>query len=200
MLKPQDVVVLTKLVTLGDPQVPIHRLASDLFMSPSEVHHAIHRAAEAKLLRVVEHRVQAHEKIVNREGLLELALTGLKYIFPVQPLSHATGMPTGWAAPVLLGTQPEHAALPPVWPTDEGPLQGLAVPPLYRCVPKVAAQDPQFYALMAAIDAIRCRCGRASHAAQTTLKALLDPEPTAPVMPPPLGPAPGPQRSACPAG
>lgn len=183
MLKPQDVVVLTKLVTLGDPQVPIHRLAADLGMSPSEVHHAIHRGADAGLVRVVEHRVQAHEKIVNRPALLELALRGLKYIFPVLPQTHARGMPTGWAAPMLLAPGLPMGTLPPVWPTEDGPVYGLAVPPLYRCVPKVAAGDFKFYTLMAAMDAIRCRCSRSTHTAQATLQSILDPEPTEPLMP-----------------
>lgn len=112
MLKPQDVVVLCKLVSLEAPQVPIHRLAAELKMSPSEVHHAIHRGVEARLVEVVEHRTLAHEKRVNRAALLELCLTGLKYVFPVQPLSHARGMPTGWAAPMLHGAEAHPGALP----------------------------------------------------------------------------------------
>jgi hypothetical protein len=173
MLKPQDVVVFCKLVSLEAPQVPIHRLAGDLNMSPSEVHHAIHRGVEAHLVEVVEHRNLAHEKRVNRAALLELCLTGLKYVFPVHPLSHARGMPTGWAAPMLQGTAAHPGVLPPVWPTEDGPVAGLAVPPLYRCVPDVARQDPTFYAMMAAVDALRTRCPRASRAAEVTLISLL---------------------------
>ncbi|MCA9549286.1 MAG: hypothetical protein KC933_04575 [Myxococcales bacterium] len=173
MLKPQDVVVLCKLVSLEAPQVPIHRLAAELKMSPSEVHHAIHRGVEARLVEVVEHRTLAHEKRVNRAALLELCLTGLKYVFPVQPLSHARGMPTGWAAPMLHGAEAHPGALPPVWPTADGPVTGVAVPPLYRCVPEVARRDPTFYALMAAVDALRTRCPRASRNAEVTLISLL---------------------------
>lgn len=175
MLKPQDVVVLAKLVSMDDPSVPIHRLAGALSMSPSEVHHAIHRAADAALVRVVEHRTHAHEKHVDRVALLELALSGLKYVFPAVAQTHARGIPTGWASPALAVGASTPEVLPPVWPTEDGPVAGLAVTPLYRCVPRVAQEDPRFYALMASIDAIRTRCPRAGRAARTTLTALLDP-------------------------
>lgn len=174
MLKPQDVVVLAKLVTQDDPRVPIHKLAHTLSMSPSEVHHAIHRAADADLVKVVEHKTCAHEKHVNRAALLELCLSGLKYVFPAIPQTHARGIPTSWAAPVLLAPEPHEVVRPPVWPTEDGPVAGLAVAPLYRCVPDVARQDPKFYALMAAIDVLRTRCDRADRAARTTLAALLE--------------------------
>lgn len=197
MLKPQDVVVLCKLVTQGDPQVPIHRLASALHMSPSEVHHAIHRAVDAGLLSIVEHRTKAHEKIVNRPALLELAVTGLKYFFPVLLQSQACGIPTSWAAPMLLGPPMLDASLPPVWPTPDGPVRGFAVEPLYRCVPKVAARDPQFYALMASMDAIRTRCERTTPAATTTLTALLLNEIQPPRLTSQPAPMPGPRTSEC---
>ena len=190
MLKPQDVVVLGKLVSLDEPQVPIHRLAAELKMSPSEVHHAIHRGAEAHLVEVVEHRTLAHDKRVHRAALLELCLSGLKYMFPVRPLTHARGVPTGWAAPVLLGPDAHPGALPPVWPTLDGPIAGLAVPPLYRCVPDVARRDPDFYRLMAAIDALRTRCPRASRSAEATLRSMLGAAPPRAVAPP--------LRQACP--
>lgn len=205
MLKPQDVVVLTKLVAIEDPKVPIHRLAGALSMSPSEVHHAIHRAADADLVTVVEHRTHAHEKHVNRPALLELALSGLKYIFPVKPQTHARGIPTGWASPVLLGPEVPDSVLPPVWPTEDGPVAGLAVPPLYRCVPHVARRDPKFYALMASIDAIRTRCPRATRAARSTLAALLAEPPHIEAAAIRLAttrrePEPATRTSACPAG
>ncbi len=200
MLKPQDVVVLCKLVTLDDPQVPIHKLASALHMSPSEVHHAIHRSVDAGLLQVVEHRTKAHEKIVNRPALLELALTGLKYFFPVLLQSQARGIPTSWAAPMLLGPARLDASLPPVWPTENGPVHGFIVEPLYRCVPKVAGRDPKFYALMASMDAIRTRCERTTPAATTTLTALLASESQPAELTPPPAPEPAPRTSACPMG
>lgn len=205
MLKPQDIVVLAKLVAIEDPKVPIHGLARALSMSPSEVHHAIHRASDAGLVKVVEHRTHAHEKHVKREALLELVLSGLKYVFPETPQTHARGVPTGWAAPVLLTPDAPEGTLPPVWPTEDGPVAGLEVKPLYRCVPQVACRDPKFYALMASIDAIRTRCPRATRAARTTLAALLTEPPTIEagsvrLSAPLRDPAPALETSACPAG
>ena len=43
-LKPQDVVVLIKLLEYGDKRPPYAQIAEQLFMSVSEVHAAVQRA------------------------------------------------------------------------------------------------------------------------------------------------------------
>lgn len=202
MLKPQDVVVVAKLIAEDEPQIPIHRLAATLSMSPSEVHHAVHRAADAGLLEVIEHRTHAHEKRVIHEAFLELCITGLKYVFPAVAQTHARGLPTGWAAPALMGQRGVAGVLPPVWPTDDGAVAGLAITPLYRCVPAVAERDPRFYAMMAAIDAIRARCTRSEAAAKSLLTSMLTPPaPVARFNEAMLSaPTPAPRTSASPVG
>jgi len=49
-LKPQDVVVVPKLCTYPDARPPISIMASDLSLSPSEVHGAIGRFRKSRLL------------------------------------------------------------------------------------------------------------------------------------------------------
>lgn len=49
ILKPQDIVILLKLVTLGNRTWSYSTLAHELAMSPSEVHSGIKRAAAARL-------------------------------------------------------------------------------------------------------------------------------------------------------
>ena len=50
MLKPQDIVVLLKLLTVGNKRPTYAQLAVDLYMSPSEVHASIRRARAARLI------------------------------------------------------------------------------------------------------------------------------------------------------
>jgi hypothetical protein len=50
ILKPQDIVVLLKLVALRDTPWSYASLASNLFMSTSEVHAGIKRAVAARLM------------------------------------------------------------------------------------------------------------------------------------------------------
>ena len=49
-LKPQDIYILLKLVTLGENQWSYASVAGDLFMSASEVHAGIKRAIAARLM------------------------------------------------------------------------------------------------------------------------------------------------------
>ena len=50
MLKPQDVLVLMKLVVMGDREWSYAGLARELHMSVSEVHVGLKRASHARLL------------------------------------------------------------------------------------------------------------------------------------------------------
>ncbi|MEW8571668.1 MAG: hypothetical protein AB2571_17810, partial [Candidatus Thiodiazotropha sp.] len=58
ILKPQDILVLLKLVAQGDRAWSYNRLAVKLGMSPSEVHGAIKRAIAANLAVVLDRQIQ----------------------------------------------------------------------------------------------------------------------------------------------
>ena len=49
-LKPQDIVVLLKLLKARDKRPTYARVAVDLYVSPSEVHASIRRARAARLI------------------------------------------------------------------------------------------------------------------------------------------------------
>jgi hypothetical protein len=147
-LKPQDIVILLKLV--GTRQDWNYRsLAEDLFISVGEVHNALDRAAKANLF-------DAHEKRPRLQSLDEFLIHGVKYAFPAERGSLTRGMPTGYAAPPLnrffdSGEDDN----PPVWPDPEGSARGYKLTPLYHSVPKAAKRDKSLYELLALIDAIR---------------------------------------------
>jgi len=145
--KPQDVVVALKLA-LGGGLLSYAELGQSLGLSASEVHAAVRRLVEARL-------VDPETKQVRREALRNFLVHGVPYAFPARPKEMTRGMPTAWAAPVMSDQINSSDQVPPVWPDPEGRVQGAAVQPLYGSVPGAARRDPELYDLLALVDALR---------------------------------------------
>jgi hypothetical protein len=154
-LKPQDLVVVLKLCGYPNRRPPISVVATDLGLSPSEVHGAIQRLRSSRLL----HGPALNDK-PNISGLEEFLIHGLKYAFPAEHREVTRGIPTSYAAEPLKSEIAASNDLPPVWPWHEGDTRGVALEPLSRSVPLAALRDPALYQLLALVDAIRD--GRAS--------------------------------------
>ncbi|WP_428622537.1 hypothetical protein [Sedimenticola sp.] len=149
-LKPQDVLVLLKLVAMGHQAWAYHRLALELGMSPSEVHAAIKRALAANLA------LQEGDRVVpNMRNLEEFLVHGLRYVFVPERGQMCRGMLTAHAAPPLATHFVPDAEPPPVWPSVDGEVRGLQFSPLYKSAPEAAGRDRQLYELLALVDAIR---------------------------------------------
>jgi hypothetical protein len=150
MLKPQDIVVVLKIVALDDRPWSYNQLALELGMSTSETHAAVKRAISAGLLNNAEQSVQA-----NRSAIAELLEHGVRYVFFAQRGELTRGIPTAYAAiplskQILQDNEPK-----PVWADAEGTVRGYALTPLYKSVPYAAKRDPELYALLALVDAVR---------------------------------------------
>ncbi len=150
ILKPQDVVILLKLVAIGKEDWSFSTLATALYMSPSEVHAGIHRAIAARLAVKTTDRIKP--AIRNLE---EFLLHGLRYVFVPDQGEITRGMPTIHAGPPLSQMLVSSGDPPPVWPDPEGNVRGQSFSPLYKSVPKAARQDRQLYELLVLTDAIR---------------------------------------------
>jgi hypothetical protein len=167
-LKPQDVVVLLKLVSYGDKRPPYSQMAKDLGLSPSEVHAAVIRARHANLL------VDMKGKIVpNRSALLEFLVHGLRYVFSSSRGEITRGIPTSYAANPLKEKIVMGDDLPPVWPSPKGTVRGYSLSPLYKTAPEAAQRDPRLYEMLALIDAIRDGRSRERQLAAEELEAAL---------------------------
>jgi hypothetical protein len=149
-LKPQDVVVALKLCGYPSGRPPISVIASDLRLSPSEVHAAIQRLRSSSLL----HGPALKDK-PNISGLEEFLVHGLKYAFPAEHGEVTRGIPTSYAAEPLKSEIALSNELPPVWPWHDGDTRGVGLEPLYKSVPYAALRDPALYQLLALVDAIR---------------------------------------------
>lgn len=151
ILKPQDVVVLLKLVAIGPSAWTYQRLAVELSISQSEVHAGVRRAVAAHLMT----DTKAASGRPARAALLEFLVHGVKYAYPPKRGEITRGVPTGYAAPPLNKVIVPSSDPPPVWPHAEGAVRGYSLSPLYRTVPEAAMRDPALYELLALVDAIR---------------------------------------------
>jgi DNA-binding Lrp family transcriptional regulator len=149
-LKPQDVMVVLKLCSYEQKRPPMSMVAADLNMSPSEIHAAIKRLQQARLL----HGPEMQEK-PNISALEEFLVHGVKYAFPAEHGQVTRGVPTSFAAPPLKDEIASGDELPPVWAWREGETRGIALEPLYRTAPAAALRDPILYEFLALVDAIR---------------------------------------------
>ena len=170
ILKPQDIVILLKLIAIGSEPWTFQRLAVELKMSQSEVHAGVRRAVAARLM---SDATTASGQPV-RAALLEFLLHGVKYVYPPEHGALTRGVPTGYAAPPLNKVIGGSIDPPPVWPYVEGSVRGGAFTPLYPSVPAAALQDSRLYELLALVDAIRDGRARERNLAVKELESRLD--------------------------
>jgi hypothetical protein len=166
MLKPQDIVILMKLVALEGAEWAYSSLALALSMSPSEVHAGVKRAVEARLM-------DGQRRRPVRRALEEFLIHGVKYAYPPCRGGPTRGMPTSFAGPPLKDLVVSSDPLPPVWPDPEGTKQGCEFSPLYPSVPKAAARDYKLYELLVLVDAIRDGRAREKEIAVNEIRARL---------------------------
>jgi len=166
MLLPQDVYVLLKITCLGDDDWTFRLLSEELFLSISQIHLALRRAADPGLY-------VPSRKRVNSKALEELVVHGVKYVYPIERGALAFGIASAYAAPPLNKLIVQSDEPPPVWPFDKGDRIGYAVTPLHPNVPKAARRDKKFYELLALVDAIREGRARERQLAEKEIRSRL---------------------------
>ena len=179
-LRPQDIVLLLKLLAAGSATWSFSKLGKELFMSSSHAFQSALRAETANLLSISKappspSRARGVLFEPRRSNLKEFLIHGVKYSFPAERGGPIRGIPTAEAAPPL-SRYFDHMPLPPVWPHAEGRVRGLAFSPLYKNVPEAAERDPKLYELLALVDAIREGRAREREAAIRELTARIDPQ------------------------
>lgn len=166
LVKPQDIVVALSFFVI-DAFATYAEKGRILGMSASEVHAAESRLVFARLLVPLLRRVK-------KEPFLKFLIHGVPYAYPVAPEGQTRGVPTAWAAPVLCEYYTSVDQMVPVWPDPEGSVQGAAVKPLYRSVPRIAKESPNLYELLALVDALRIGRARERRLAEEKLYRLLE--------------------------
>lgn len=110
----------------------------------------------------------------NTQALFEFIVYGLKYVFPARAKELTRGIATGFAAPVLDKRLISAGELVPVWSHAHGNTMGMSVEPLFKSAVDAARKDPQMYALLALIDAIRLGQPRERNLATQLLRDHLE--------------------------
>lgn len=168
VLKPQDLFLLLVLATLREAVTTYPELAALSGLSMSEVHAALKRAAAARLLYFDGKRPR-----LVRPAFKEFVLHGAKYAFPAARGSMVVGVPTAHATAPLNAVIAPSADPPPVWPSMEGPVRGVALIPLYPTVPAAAQRSAALHENLALFDALRAGNARERQLAREALEARL---------------------------
>ena len=145
-MRPQDIVLLLKILTSSEIDWQYRDLSADLYLSISEVSESLHRSHIAGL-------IDESKRKVHRQSLMEFIRYGLHYVFPQVPGTMVTGLPTAHSYPFY--SKLFKSELNYVWPDMDGNLRGLAIQPLYKSVAKAVKKDEILYKLLASIDIIR---------------------------------------------
>ena len=149
-LRPQDILVLAKLLSYRGPRPPMAQMGIDLSISSSEVHAALKRLA---LSRLISSDATGNRPLL--EPVQEFLVHRLKCAFPAKRGEVTRGVPTSYAASPLNRRIQPGSELLPVWPCAEGAQRGVTLEPLYKTVPAAALRDPFLYELLALLDALR---------------------------------------------
>ena len=163
-MRPQDVVVLLKLVQVQGTSWTQLSLSRDLFMSQSEISASIARSSYGRL-------IFDKGNVVQRQALVDFIQFGLPYVFPQQPGKVQRGFPTAHSAAPLSEEIVSDENY--VWPSVKGTARGHSILPLYPSVVQLIPSDSQLYESLALVDAVRVGRARERNLAMEILKSRL---------------------------
>jgi hypothetical protein len=146
-MRPQDIVVLLKIIALKHDDWYNYDLAQALKISPSEISEVLNRCKIAGL-------IDSKKRKVNINSFIEFLIYGLRYVFPTQPGAIVKGIPTAHSASPIK----EHISSGSdvyVWPSAKGTHRGQAIEPLFKSIPQIVKEDKLFYELLVITDTIR---------------------------------------------
>ena len=160
-MKPQDIVVLAKLIAMGNDGYVQILLAETLYMSQSEISSSLKRSHYAGLLI-------NNGQEVERKLFFDFIQYGLGGVFPVHPGAVVRGTVTAHSGPPL--NLEFVSGEKYVWPYAKGHSRGQSITPLYPTVPQAAHLDESLHELLALFDAVRAGRAREKNRALEILK------------------------------
>lgn len=168
-MRPQDIVVLLKMISNGKDIMPINVLALSVSISLSEVSESLNRSEMAGL-------VDYDRKKVKRQNLVEFIEHGVKYVFPQRFGAMTRGLPTAHSHPFMAKIFASDT--PIVWPDPKAGVIGIELLPFYPKQVEAAGKDEKLYKLLALVDVIRVGKVREIKVAVNELKKMILDEPS----------------------
>ena len=165
-MRPQDIIILLKIVAMRDRAWQNKDLAMQLYISPSEVTESLSRSALAGLIDGND------RKTVYKQSLMEFIEHGLHYVFPVNIGGMENGIYTAHSHPFF--KKHFKNELEYVWPDPKGKVRGLSIEPLYNKMVQAAIVDDQLYKMAAMLDIIRVGRVREWKLAVSELKKIIE--------------------------
>lgn len=166
MIKPQDILVLLKIVTVETTLWTQSQLAEELGISPAEISGVLDRCVESGFINEGKYRV-------NKQAVREFLIHGLKYVFPPRIGAKVRGIATAHSASPIK----EHIHEGEdnfVWPYYKGNKTGLRIEPLYKTVPEIVGSSQALYELLVIVDTLRVGRVREIEVAITELDKRLN--------------------------
>ena len=165
-MRPQDIVILLKIIAKGQVAWQNKDLAAELFISQSEVSESLYRSAMAGLIDADQ------RKKVYRQSLMEFLEHGIHYVFPAMPSTMINGVYTAHSHPYMQ-LEFKTESLHYVWPDAKGEVRGLSILPFYKEQVKAVKQDEQLLLMLALLDVIQVGRVREMKYAIGKLKELI---------------------------
>lgn len=145
-IRPQDIVILLKMITIRKEDWYLKDLANELEISQSEISESLNRSQIAGF-------VGRDKKKVEREAVMEFLAHGLKYTFPEEPGKIINGYSAAHSAAPLYHVFRSQESY--VWPHKNGTRRGHYIRPLHKNAPNACMKDDKLYELLALSDVIR---------------------------------------------
>ena len=146
-MKPQDIIILLKKITVSGQLMSCRKLAESLGMSVSSVSESLERCKNVQLL-------DRNKKRVNTMALKEFLVHGLQYVFPAVTGRVVRGVPAYISASPLKEQIANNSECY-VWHYSKGTARGQKIEPLYPSVPEAALKDVELYQLLVIVDTLR---------------------------------------------
>lgn len=145
-MKPQDILILLKIVSLGNENWYQTSLAESLNMSQSEISQSLARSKYSGLL-------DGTGKKVMIRTFLDFLKFGISVVYPVKPGAIVRGVPTAHSAAPLCEFILSNEMF--VWPHPFGENRGQAITPLYPTVADASLKDKKLYELLSLTECLR---------------------------------------------
>jgi len=145
-LKPQDIVILLKIIALGNTKWHNKDISGSLNISAPEVSKSLDRCVTAGL-------IDTDKKKVIRQALFEFIEYGICYVFPFQPGCIMKGIPTSIGHPFMKSIFDTRHVY--VWPSEDSDVRGFSIEPLFPSVTKAVKNDDVLYKQLALVDVLR---------------------------------------------